>query len=246
MPRKPTEKHPIRDLRNIIGKTQRGFAKTLGIYPGTLKRIENNSLKLSRKIAIRIQGETGINVEKLLGGKLRDELERKYTMEFYKKWKDLHFKQSEKIAKERAAALAWWIEILLRASVVGSKRRLWQVVATLVQTIDECCSDFDLRGPVENILATYKPVVKWNPAERTPRELRRIFREQAREEIGLANYSVWKQKNTRRAEEVTAVAQLAQQDEKRMLKRYKNRTLRVSWNERQSSAQSSRQRRRAA
>ena len=243
MPRKPTEKHPIRDLRKIIGKTQCGFAKTLGIYPGTLKRIENNSLNLTPKIAIRIQAETGINVEKLLDGKLRDELGRKYTAEFYKKWKEVHFRQSEKIAKQRAAALAWWIEILLRASVVGSKRRLWQVVATLVQTIDECCSDFDLRAPVENILATYKPVVKWNPAGRTPRELGRIFREQAREEIGLA--SVRKQKNTRRAEEVTAVAQLAQQDEKRMLKRYKNRTLRVR-NERQSSVQSSRQRRRGA
>ena len=211
MPRKPTEKHPIRDLRKIIGKTQYDFAKTLGIYPGTLKRIENNNLKLSRKIAIRIQAETGINVERLLDGKLRDELGRKYTAEFYKEWKEVHFRQSEKIAKKTAAALAWWIKILLRASVVEYKRRLWQVVATLVQTIDECCSDFGLRGPVENILATYKPVVKWNPAGRTPRELRQIFREQAREEKRYA--------------------------------RIKNRPFRVSWH--QSSAQSSRQRRRA-
>lgn len=188
MPRKATQKNVVRELREkFLGSTrrrmtQRLFAKILGINPGTLKRIENNTLDLSRKIALRIQAEAGVNVEKLLDGKLRDVFGRGYKPDFYREWKERHFRQNEDIAKARAKALGWWIEILLRASVVGSKRRLWQVLRALIEAVDDCCSDFDLEGAVESILAGYMPKVKWNPAGLTSPELAAIREEQRRDE----------------------------------------------------------------
>ena len=90
MPRKPTQKHPIRDLRVIIQKSQKSFAQTIGINPGTLKRIENNDLKLSRKIATRIFAETGADIDSLLRGELRPavraKLEPEYSEKFYRRW----------------------------------------------------------------------------------------------------------------------------------------------------------------
>jgi hypothetical protein len=73
--------------------------------------------------------------------------------------------QDENIAKERAENLSWWIQILLRASVVGSRRRLWQVLRVLTETVDECRRDFDLRAAVDGILATCLPrPPRWDPA----------------------------------------------------------------------------------
>jgi hypothetical protein len=186
MPRPATQKHPVRDLRKIIKKYQIAFAKSIGISPGGLKRIENNDMDLSRRIALRIFAETGANAEKLLAGKLRAENGEKYTVEFYEKWKKRWFNQSEAIAIDTAKGLAGWIEILFRASVVGSRQRLWQVWRTLADAIDDCAGDFDLRAPIETILAKEKPRVKWNLAQRSPSQLREILREQQEEEASTS------------------------------------------------------------
>jgi len=189
MPRAPTKKSPIRQLRKIIGnKTQIGFARSLGISGSALKRIENQDLRLTRKIALRIFAETGANLEKLLAGKLRTENGEKYTSEFYKKWKERWTNQNEAIAIDRAKALGWWTKILFRASVVGSRRRLWQVWRTVADAIEDCARDFDLRSQKENILAKEKPRVKWNLAGRTPDEIAEIEKERLFEESKESDY----------------------------------------------------------
>ena len=180
MPREPTQKHPIRDLRAIIQKSQKAFAQTIGINPGTLKRIENNDLPLSRKIAMRIFSETGTNVDHLLRGQLRDELGRGYKDDFYAKWKKRYLRADEGTAKERTTAFAWWVEVLLRAA--ARKRRFWQVLGTLNETLDECRTTFGLSPLVDTILCEFKPRVRWNPAARTPPELIEIEAEREREE----------------------------------------------------------------
>jgi len=197
MPRPATQKHPVRDLRKIIGKTQVAFARSIGISPGGLKRIENNDMDLSPRFALRIFAETGASAEKLREGKLRTESGKKYTAQFYEKWKERVFKQNEAIAIDTAKGLSGWIEILFRASVVGSRRRLWQVWRTLADATDDCARDFDLRGPIENILAKEKPRVKWNLAQRSPSQLREILREQEEEEALTSRPS--KQSSSRRS-----------------------------------------------
>jgi DNA-binding XRE family transcriptional regulator len=184
MPRKPTQKNPIRDLRAIINKSQKAFAQIIGINPGTLKRIENNDLKLSRKIAMRIWAETGADSDDLLRGELRVSLRKRfegeYSDKFYASWKERHLRADEETVKERTTALAWWVEVLLRAS--ARKRRFWQVLGTLNETVDECCKNFGLAPLVDTILRDIEPRVRWNPASHTPRKLAEIEADRKREE----------------------------------------------------------------
>jgi len=154
MPRKPTQKHPIRDLRKLIGKSQCGFAQTIGINPGKLKRIENNDLALSPKIARRIRLEAGVDDKQLLAGRLRSVWGDKYTLRHHEQWKSRYFQQDEQIAKTEAMKLAPLIDILFRASVKRS--RLWQVSEAMIEALNECVEGFDLRPVVDAILVRYK------------------------------------------------------------------------------------------
>ena len=160
MPRKPKTKHPIRDLRKIIRKSQREFGLSIGISPSAMKRIENNDLALSRRVARKIQVETGIDPRSLLKrkGKLRTIEGQEYTAPFYEAWKENYSWQSEEVAK----AVASRIEILLLAAVVGSKKRMWQVLGEIIETLDRCRTDFNLERPIDQILAKQRPPIKWD------------------------------------------------------------------------------------
>jgi transcriptional regulator with XRE-family HTH domain len=160
MPRPARVKSPIRDLRAIIGKTQREFALAIGISPIALNRIENGTLALSGRILRKIQVETGIDPRNLLKrkGKLRAIEAQEYTAGFYEYWKDVHSWQSEEIAR----ALASRVEILLLAAVDASKKRMWNVMGEIYETLDRCRTDFNLERPMDAILAKQKPPIKWD------------------------------------------------------------------------------------
>jgi transcriptional regulator with XRE-family HTH domain len=155
MPRLAKQKSPIRDLREIIQKSQRDFARLLGISPSAMKRIENNDLALSRLVARKIVYATAID-PRCLNGKLRtlrNVRGEEYTKDFYEAWKDHYSWQDEDAVKVAAGWLSGPMEILLRASVVGSKKRMWVVFAEIAETLDRCRVDFDLQRPIDAILA---------------------------------------------------------------------------------------------
>jgi transcriptional regulator with XRE-family HTH domain len=167
MPRKPKTKHPIRELRKIIRKSQREFARSLGISPSALKRIENNDLALSRRVARKIEIEAGVDRQSLLKGKLRPrEGQQQYTAGFYEYWKDIHSWQSEDVAE----AIASQIRILLLAAAAASKRRMWPVLGEIMETLDRCRTDFNLERPIDAILAKQKPPIKWDDAIKPSRQ----------------------------------------------------------------------------
>src|SRR5262245_12587397 len=121
MPRPVRVRSAIRDLRAVIGKTQREFALSIGISPIALNRIENGTLALSRRVARKIVYETAID-PRCLNGKLRTLRNVRgevYTKEFYKAWKEHYSWQDEAAAKVAADWLSEAMKILLRASVVG-------------------------------------------------------------------------------------------------------------------------------
>jgi transcriptional regulator with XRE-family HTH domain len=155
MPRKPKTKHPIRDLRKIIGKSQREFGLSIGISPSAMKRIENNDLALSRRVARRIVYETAIDPRCLNGTlrTLRNGLGEQYTNKFYKAWKEHYSWQDEHRVKHLAGLLNSAVETLLQASVFGYRRRLWQVFAEIADALGRCRVDFDLERPTNTILA---------------------------------------------------------------------------------------------
>jgi transcriptional regulator with XRE-family HTH domain len=155
MPRKPKTKHPIRDLRKIIGKSQREFGLLIGISPSAMKRIENNDLAVSRLVTRKIVYATAID-PRCLNGKLRSLRNvrgEQYTKDFYEAWKDHYSWQDEDAVKVAAGWLSGPMEILLRASVVGSKKRMWTLFAEIAETLDRCRVDFDLQRPIDVILS---------------------------------------------------------------------------------------------
>ena len=173
MPRKPKTKHPIRDLRKIIGKSQREFGLSIGISPSAMKRIENNDLALSRRVARKIQIETGIDHRSLLKrkGKLRTIEGQEYTAPFYEAWKEEYSWQSEEVAK----AIAGRMEPLLVAAAVGSKKRMWQVLNEIIDTLARCRADFNLERPIDQILAKQRPPMKWDDLVKSPLEWEASF-----------------------------------------------------------------------
>jgi len=144
---------PIRDLRTIIGKTQREFAHSLGISPSALKRIENKKLPLSPRVARKIVYETAVDPRCLTGElrTLRNWRGEQYTKEFYKAVKEVD-PCSEEVIKKRAGLLRVAIEVLLRASVFGYRKQMWHVYAEIAQTLDRCRIDFCLQRPIDEIL----------------------------------------------------------------------------------------------
>ena len=153
MPRPHRVQSPIRDLRAIIGKTQREFAHSIGISPIALTRIENGTLALSRRVAHKIVCETALD-PRCLNGKLRTLRNRRgdvYTKEFYKAVKEVD-PCSEEVIKKRVGLLRGAIEVLLRASVFGYRKQMWHVYAEIAQTLDRCRVDFCLQRPIDEIL----------------------------------------------------------------------------------------------
>jgi len=166
MPRPVRQRSPIRELRAIIGKTQREFAFSVGISPSALKRIENNDLALSRRVACRIGIEAGVDRQSLLKGRLRTIEGQEYTAGFYEYWKDVCSWQSDGVAK----VLASRVEPLLLAAVVGSKKRMWQVMGVILETLDRCRTDFNLERPMDAILARQRPPTKWDDVMKPSRQ----------------------------------------------------------------------------
>ncbi len=79
MPRAPQYYHPFQTIRLVISQcdgrkagTQDGFAKLLGEERSavTIKKIEDGSLKLSRRIAFLVTAATGVDTAPILRGSL--------------------------------------------------------------------------------------------------------------------------------------------------------------------------------
>lgn len=158
VPRAVRQKSPIRDLRGIINKSQCEFARSLGISPSALKRIENNDLALSRRVAHKIELEAGIDRRALLRGRLRTIEGQQYRAPFYQAWKENYSWQSEDVAK----AIASRLEPLLVAAALASKRRMWQVLGEIFETLDRCRTGFNLQRPIDAFLAEQRPPIKWD------------------------------------------------------------------------------------
>src|SRR6266446_5151805 len=125
MARPPSTYHPLREIRSILGLTQKKFAETISIAPVTLKKIESGKLELSREVASRIFAETEVPLWRM-DSKYLNRLGRDIPLttwdgrpllrEYYQERK----KQAALIPPERIKQvvdhLAFHIEVLLEAA----------------------------------------------------------------------------------------------------------------------------------
>jgi transcriptional regulator with XRE-family HTH domain len=185
MPRRPTKRHVLRNLREVIGITQRELAEMAGVKPISINRIENGSLAISSDLARRINVSTGLNLREIAQGptgKLLDHFGRPYTKESFGWWRTRGAPVNPGDAEALAANLAWWMGVLLQAASRSRGGRGYRgVAAALIQTMNTVADDFGLSSMIDTILKDCEPRVKWTPGSRTPGELKEIAEETERE-----------------------------------------------------------------
>ncbi len=69
MPRKPSQTHPLREIRAAAGLSQNQFAQLLGISAEMLKSIENRRARLSNTLAMKVKFHTGCEIGQQPDGK---------------------------------------------------------------------------------------------------------------------------------------------------------------------------------
>ena len=92
-------RHPLAVLRQIIGLTQKDFAKLVGKSTTTIQAIELGKLQLSKDLAVKISVETGVAARWLLEGDVlkppvseepvtkERTLELEFTKKYFEKWR---------------------------------------------------------------------------------------------------------------------------------------------------------------
>jgi hypothetical protein len=103
----------VRRLREELGDTVTGFAKRVSAHRNTIHGLENGTLELSRRVAIRISQKTGANANWLLANDanapITDWGGRPWSRE-----KDLpNAERLEQFPEERPLVLAWQLETCL-------------------------------------------------------------------------------------------------------------------------------------
>lgn len=168
MPRPVRVKSRIRDLRAIIGKTQREFALLIGISPIALNRIENGTLALSARVLNKIVTETGVDPRSITGrGRaLRTFREGKeYMPGYHNQWRESQFwPDKQTVAIRSAQKISMLVDILFRASVFGRRTKLWRVWSEIYECLDRCRVEFNLEQPIDEIFKKEQPPgAKWIP-----------------------------------------------------------------------------------
>lgn len=170
MPKKPTHRHVLRDLRKVLGKTQAQFAELLGVAMITIARIENGTLKLSLDLAIKIQGQTGASYEELLKGEtgqLLDYQGKPYdpSAEWVRPDSIYQFYQRQ--------GFDFWLWVLLEASIRNHNgEKFGGVMGALSQSLWNIRRSFGLEKTTEAILrdlfAGVRPAYPWSPGFNPP------------------------------------------------------------------------------
>lgn len=183
MPRPPSHRHVVRDLRNVLGKTQAQFAEMAGVKASAINRIENGSLKLSPSLAHKISGATGADVEELVKGpkgQLLSLFGHPYTKDTFQQWKQCNgvtgaLQEATEIlgpmAEEASIrGFTFWLGVLLKAACRhrrGAKKL--GVEIALIQALSQIRRDFGLAGPIAELLNEIVPGAAWRPGSMPPR-----------------------------------------------------------------------------
>jgi DNA-binding XRE family transcriptional regulator len=153
MPRKPTHRSIVRDIREECGWTQTALARRLGTTPITVNRIENGSLKISRRLALRLSWSTGVKYLDIManapgrpqtrhGVFSRDQLD-----EFDQKARNLTAKEFDSLIDNAT----YRATLILKAALADAPRKFWSLDAAIEASFDDLEKEFGLTASVKRI-----------------------------------------------------------------------------------------------
>ena len=153
MPRKPSNRSIIREIRQVLGWTQLQLANRLGVTLSTLNRVENGSLKISRRLALRLCWATGVPYADIVSNKegppqtLRGPLSPETLVRMDQEVREL----KPQDLKMLATNVAWLAESLFRAAFEDAPAKLWSLDAAIQAELAELETEFGLAGSVKRI-----------------------------------------------------------------------------------------------
>ncbi len=154
MPRKPKILHALRTIRERLGHTQASFAAYIGCSAITVQRIENGSLRMSRKLANIIMEATGADPAALrtgTTGKAMDMAGHEYTkasFRFYHKG----FPCDAKEFRYLALTLSHYMQLMLVASTRGGQLKMRAVFSKIQDSFVTIADESRLTAGIHNYL----------------------------------------------------------------------------------------------
>jgi transcriptional regulator with XRE-family HTH domain len=153
MPKKPSHRSIVRDIREILGLTQTALAKRLGTTMITINRIENGSLKISRRLALRLSWSTGVNYQDLLTNApgrpqtWHGELSSDRLEQLDQKARNLSAEQLATMIDD----VAYHAELMFKAVLANAPRKLWSLDAAIGAAFDQLEQEFGLTRSVKRV-----------------------------------------------------------------------------------------------
>jgi len=156
MSRSPTHRSILREIRNILGWTQTTLAERIGTTPITVNRIENHSLKISKRLAWRICWTTGVYQQDILNNKPGQPQTPSgpLTKDSLGRMEEISQNMTEEQQRYLVEFATEHVAFLVKACFNDSPRKLWSLQSAVKSAVEEIAEDFGLtkafkkaRGP---------------------------------------------------------------------------------------------------
>jgi len=154
MPRPASKTHVLRTTRLLLGLSQVALAKSVGLSPDTIKRIENHSLTMSEDVAFRISGYTGVDEDQLLQNRNPSEPLNIWQEPFSKAW----FKEvfTAEASKESIDFWLSYLDFRIRRVVdtcaSENPKAVHSLISAFFSAIGRLAADYKLRPKAEYLL----------------------------------------------------------------------------------------------
>jgi transcriptional regulator with XRE-family HTH domain len=166
MPRPPTFQSVVRNLRERFKLSQPALASRLGVSAMTIRKIENGSLAISRKFALRLSWATGTKFEDIMANKL-DAVSRLagVTVEDLR----MHDEHARNTTDEELDVfvrnVAYQAEQTFRAVRDYAPRKFYAIDAAIRTAIDAVNEEFEVESFIEKVKAEMAEEFAKNPTD---------------------------------------------------------------------------------
>src|SRR6516164_6973499 len=155
MPRSPSHRSIVREIRKCLRWTQFELARRIGTTMTTINRIENGSLKISRKLAWRLCWASGVSYKDIVENK--SGVPRNRYGNLNPETHKLFEKGASEWTDEQLASLVdnakYLAETLHRAARETEKneKKIWSLDAAIQLAFEEVAEEFGLTRAVTRI-----------------------------------------------------------------------------------------------
>jgi transcriptional regulator with XRE-family HTH domain len=151
MPKAPRHHSILREIRRTLGWNQEELGRRIGTAVGTINRIENGTLTISRRLALRLYWLTGVDWKDIVANrKGRPQtrygpLDRTHLDRLVERARTLSDKEFDSL-RDNAK---YFFDIVLVAARIYAPHKLWAIDAAILCASEELLEEFHLEPGIE-------------------------------------------------------------------------------------------------